>query len=247
VTGRGRTCDAPRFKRALYRLSYGHVNQMNEWAEPESNRRPPHQRGALPAELSAGDLRTHACLSSAPDGELDAHAEASPRFDRCSPTTLSMPLTYPSTLDRRPGARRPTWRGVGARCSRCVTVNGHAEVTRTHTRGGRTGRGDLSLSGGTSIGTGTSQAGHHLLVVVVDCLASRNKKGDPSGSPLPAVVFCARDLACTPRGKGESAAVLALQIEAMPARHDRHGGCRFGDGVRCVDGVRHGVTSWCSA
>ena len=26
VTGRGRTCDAPRFKRALYRLSYGHVN-----------------------------------------------------------------------------------------------------------------------------------------------------------------------------------------------------------------------------
>ena len=25
VTGRGRTCDAPRFKRALYRLSYGHV------------------------------------------------------------------------------------------------------------------------------------------------------------------------------------------------------------------------------
>jgi hypothetical protein len=26
VTGRGRTCDAPRFRRALYRLSYGHVN-----------------------------------------------------------------------------------------------------------------------------------------------------------------------------------------------------------------------------
>ena len=26
MTGRGRTCDAPRFKRALYRLSYGHVN-----------------------------------------------------------------------------------------------------------------------------------------------------------------------------------------------------------------------------
>jgi hypothetical protein len=27
VTGRGRTCDAPRFKRALYRLSYGHVHE----------------------------------------------------------------------------------------------------------------------------------------------------------------------------------------------------------------------------
>jgi len=50
VTGRDRTCDAPRFRRALYRLSYGH----SKWAEPESNRRPPpHQRGALPSELSA--------------------------------------------------------------------------------------------------------------------------------------------------------------------------------------------------
>ena len=94
---------------------------------------------------------------------------------------------------------------------------------------------DLSLSGGTSIGTGTFQAGHHLLVVVVDCLAFGNKKGDPSGSPLPAVVSCARDLASTPRGKGDSAAVLALQIEAMPARHDRRGRRRFGDEVRCVD------------
>jgi hypothetical protein len=26
VTGRDRTCDAPRFRRALYRLSYGHAN-----------------------------------------------------------------------------------------------------------------------------------------------------------------------------------------------------------------------------
>jgi hypothetical protein len=50
VTGRDRTCDAPRFRRALYELSYGHVR----WAEPDSNRRPPpYQRGALPPELSA--------------------------------------------------------------------------------------------------------------------------------------------------------------------------------------------------
>jgi hypothetical protein len=50
VTGRNRTCDAPRFRRALYLLSYGHA----KWAEPGSNRRPPpHQRGALPPELSA--------------------------------------------------------------------------------------------------------------------------------------------------------------------------------------------------
>jgi hypothetical protein len=29
VTGRGRTCDAPRFKRALYRLSYGHGSRRS--------------------------------------------------------------------------------------------------------------------------------------------------------------------------------------------------------------------------
>jgi hypothetical protein len=50
VTGRDRTCDAPRFRRALYRTEL----RSREWAEPESNRRPPpYQRGALPPELSA--------------------------------------------------------------------------------------------------------------------------------------------------------------------------------------------------
>ena len=53
MTGRDRTCGASRFRRALYRLSYGHVQWL---AEPESNRRPPpYQRGALPPELSAVD------------------------------------------------------------------------------------------------------------------------------------------------------------------------------------------------
>ena len=53
MTGRDRTCGASRFRRALYRLSYGHVKW---WAEPESNRRPPpYQRGTLPPELSAVD------------------------------------------------------------------------------------------------------------------------------------------------------------------------------------------------
>jgi hypothetical protein len=30
VTGRGRTCDAPRFKRALYRMSYGRVSGQQQ-------------------------------------------------------------------------------------------------------------------------------------------------------------------------------------------------------------------------
>jgi hypothetical protein len=36
VTGRDRTCDAPRFRRALYRAE---LRSRERWAEPESNRR----------------------------------------------------------------------------------------------------------------------------------------------------------------------------------------------------------------
>ena len=36
VTGRNRTCDAPRFRRALYLLSFGHVR----WARLDSNQQP---------------------------------------------------------------------------------------------------------------------------------------------------------------------------------------------------------------
>ena len=69
------------------------------------------------------------------------------------------------------------------------------------------------------------------LVVVV--FAFRNKEGDPLGRPLPAVVSTL-GLASTPRGKGDSGAVLALQIGAMPARLDRRRRRRFGEEVRCV-------------
>ena len=102
VTGRGRTCDAPRFRRALYRLSYGHVNGRSAHAQ-------------------------RACLSSL-GSEARRTCGRSKRFGHVvrslvvSPTMLSTPLAYPSTLDRRPGGRRPTWRDVGARCSDDVTA-----------------------------------------------------------------------------------------------------------------------------
>ena len=89
--GRGRTCDAPRFKRALYRPSYGHVKSVQ----------PP-----VGMESSAS-----------------------------SPTMLSTPLAYPSTLDRRLGARRPPWRGVGARLlARCHCKLACESHTYIHTR-----------------------------------------------------------------------------------------------------------------
>ena len=189
--GRRRTCTLPVKSRELCRvLSYGAVGcdrqgsnlrrpafqasalpaelRSREWAEPGSNRRPPpHPRGALPTELSAVDVRLSV---QPPVGELDAHAADRALRSRIgtlaiSPTKLFTPLTYPSTLDHRPGARRPTWRGVGARCSYGVTVNRHAKVTRTFTRKiQRHIDEDLSLSSGASSAVRPFQAEHHLLV-----------------------------------------------------------------------------------
>jgi hypothetical protein len=103
VTGRGRTCDAPRFKRALYRLSYGHVNGRSR-----------ARTGGLLlirealCQLSyppSTSRSTHVCPT--PTRELDAHAAYWERASvtsysvvRSLPTILSMPLAYPSTLDR---------------------------------------------------------------------------------------------------------------------------------------------------
>ncbi len=50
VTGRNRTCDAPRFKRALFRTELRSREMGGAGVEPAL---PPHQRGALPPELSA--------------------------------------------------------------------------------------------------------------------------------------------------------------------------------------------------
>ena len=146
-------------------------------------------RERLPAELSAGAVAQLACLSR-PQVGSSTHIRAArgalpSRIGSLvsPPTMLSMPLAYPSTLDHRPGARRPPWRGVGARCATSVTVNLQAKVTRTYTRAGRRRTvEDLSLSGGASIGAGTFQAEHHLLVD--NWLAAfRNKEGDPLGRP----------------------------------------------------------------
>ena len=165
MTGRGRTCDAPRFKRALYRLSYGHAKNRPSRARTDGLLL---IREALSTELSAVDL---ACLSSPrpgnsthtrPLGDALSH-HVSGRWP-CR-QRLSMPLAYPSTLDRRPGTQRPTWRGVGARCSQSVTVSWQAKVTRTVTREIQLHIvEDLSLSSGASSTDRTFQAEHHLLV-----------------------------------------------------------------------------------
>lgn len=52
MTGRGRTCDASRFRRALYRLSYGHASSGTSRASPSISPlggRSTQQAGAFPA------------------------------------------------------------------------------------------------------------------------------------------------------------------------------------------------------
>jgi hypothetical protein len=118
VTGRGRTCDAPRFKRALYRLSYGHVNGRSR-----------ARTGGLLlirealCQLSYPPSTSLVC--PAPRWGVRRTCGRSDTFAiKCrdvgvSPTKLSMPLAYPSTLDRSPAAAsyvEGCWSPVLAQC-----------------------------------------------------------------------------------------------------------------------------------
>jgi hypothetical protein len=182
VTGRDRTCDAPRFRRALYRAELRsrdigvqpEVGQHDSWSRTNDlplirralcllsyspqcvseqswirTSNPLFVRQALsqlsypPAVLqirdkgSNLDLRVQSLASFRLDdlgatvrpsvhprarGRRSGVMPSSASVTSASRTMLSVPLAYPSTLDRR-GAiaqlriRRPTWRSFGARRS----------------------------------------------------------------------------------------------------------------------------------
>jgi hypothetical protein len=82
VTGRGRTCDAPRFKRALYRLSYGHGDGRHSPAPLRPS--PWSGRSTHRRVLRSGPVGSHVCNVR---GVLR--------------TMMSKPLAYSSTLDHR--------------------------------------------------------------------------------------------------------------------------------------------------
>ena len=132
MAGRDRTCGAPRFRRALYRLSYGHMLCERRWGNlpvPQSPSTGPLRGQALRSPLATPDARygprsasASAVLPSLPWAtrrrpnlcaspsisqvrEIDAVARSEPGFPSHSPT-LRPWIAY----------RRPTWRGFGARC-----------------------------------------------------------------------------------------------------------------------------------
>ena len=224
VTGRIRTCHAPRFRRALYRAEL----RSRDWlAEPESNRRPPpYQRGALPSELSAArwarldsNQQHHVCktralpLSYSPlmlqirdkGSNLDLHVQsvASCRLDdpgvmclRMSRsaglaqpcrTMFSMPLAYPSTLDRLPakaqGRAAVVLRG-GALEPDALHVSGNPQA-KAHANAERGFQADAQRvflsQAGPRFSPGSSSSWASPFLVRVTRL--RNDEGDPSGSP----------------------------------------------------------------
>jgi hypothetical protein len=90
VAGRTRTCDAPRFRRALYRPSFGHQT----WARLDSNQQLPVCRtGAHPIELLARAFRDK-------DSNLDSHVQS----------VVSFPLDDPGSpcISVHPSRERST-------------------------------------------------------------------------------------------------------------------------------------------
>ena len=102
MTGRGRTCDAPRFKRALYRLSYGHVDGRSR----------ARTGGLLLIREALCQLSyppSSSLVCPAPAGELDAPAATRTRFVSRIGTFghFANEVVYATRLPFDPGS--PAW------------------------------------------------------------------------------------------------------------------------------------------
>lgn len=158
---------------------------------------------------------------------------------------LSMPLAYPSTLDRRPlvahvpSGRRPTWRSFGARASAGgwkIHRQKHTLIASVNFQ--RTALRVFLSQAGPRFDLELVQAEHHLWFR--RCLiALKTKKATRLGRPRLAC-YAPRDLARTPPSEGYDVTGPAVRIDAMPARQGR-GGRRFGKEGLGVDRDQHRV------
>lgn len=157
---------------------------------------------------------------------------------------FSMPLAYPSTLDRRPAAarlrrgRRPTWRSFGARSSRSVPENRRLKQTLITSAYFRRTNAEIFLSlAGPRFGLALVQVGHHL-GSYVDSITFGDEKGDPLGRPRLAR-YAARDLARMPPSEGRDITGLVVGVEAKPARLTRRNSRRADEDRWVCVCVRH--------
>ena len=154
-------------------------------ARPLGCRRASHPRPARGGR--SGGSAASPSISREGDRRRSSRVSHARRSSVCPEPPMSKPLAYPSTLDHRPAAcartdPRPTWRGFGARASASsheIDRQKLALIRQCHSH--RVPR-RLSPSGGASIRSRASLAGHHLSSFVGVCRL-RNDEGDPSGRP----------------------------------------------------------------
>ena len=166
------------------------VSAPGQGVEPRS---PRSERGVLPVRRSRNERREPGLSIHLHRGRSTQQASvlASSFLSRRpkGPAMFSMPLAYPSTLDRRPLAahlrsgRRPTWRSFGARASFAVLENRrlkHTLIASVHFQ--RTALRVFLSQAGPRFDLELVQAEHHLLVPT---LAGRllTQKRRPVGSP----------------------------------------------------------------
>jgi hypothetical protein len=203
VAGRSRTCDAPRFRRPLYRAEL----RPHEWARLGSNQRPlVCKTSALPVELLARRL------PRAGRRPLPLHSR----------TMLFMPLARSSALDHRP--RPALARGAASDVEelwspalRRFPKNHRLKPLRMEQRSlpdAKRGRSFLSWAGPQS-SIGFLQAGHHLFVLLRLLLERRRR---PSRVALASSCYAARGLAHMPPGEGRGVLATALVRDWVPAR-----------------------------
>jgi hypothetical protein len=122
VAGRDRTYDAPRFRRALYLLSYGHLT--GEGSGTRTRTSASTFRAWHPAIRRSRIGRVDCCCAAPPTLCRRVGAATMLLEELCHAgyrrTMLSEPLACSSTLDRLPSrvqarSRRPSWRSFGAR------------------------------------------------------------------------------------------------------------------------------------
>jgi hypothetical protein len=143
---------------------------------------------------------------------------------------FSMPLAYPSTLDRRfhVAERRPTWGSFGARCPACRLEKRTLKLTLIRPMHFQRAAAEIFLSqAGPRFDSELFQAEHHLLFDILGRLS--DEKGDPVWVALVWLASAAKDLAQEAPSEGYDVAGPANRIAAMQARQGRHGDGRFGD------------------
>jgi hypothetical protein len=227
VTGRGRTCVASRFRRALYRLSYGHVNlwprlsvHLPSVEDRRSRRMPPGGHGRVLCLVRPEPERCCPCHSPT-----------------LRPWIIVRRLRISGTVDvLRGGALEPdprttagNWQAKAhANCLRLFSSRG-AEIFLSQA-GPQLDleRFTLNITSGSDVGPDRLQ----------------NEKGDRLGRPRLARNTARRLARTTPREGGGKAGPVHL-VEAMPARLDRGGRGRVGEERVVVESHQHRLNGCC--